>query len=134
MNLCFNCSNKEKEDTIEIKENNESEQIIKKEKNNTISSIQNQKTRTNSQIKNKSVSSYSFSKEHIEKSNNIKKSFVEDSLLQISSIGFNSSMNSSVSNLSSLRFCYDDEDDTNNIQKKSTNKLRPPRTKIVYDN
>ena len=62
------------------------------------------------------------------------KSFVEDSLLQISSIGFNSSMNSSVSNLSSLRFCYDDEDDTNNIQKKSTNKLRPPRTKIVYDN
>lgn len=134
MNWCFNCSSKEKEDTIEIKENNESQQIIKKEKNNSLSSIQNQKTRTNSQIKNKSVSSFSFSKEHIDKSKNIKKTLFDDSLLQISSIGFNSSLNSSVSNLTSLRFCYDEEDDTTNIQKKSTNKLRPPKTKIVYDN
>ena len=131
MNWCFNCN---KEDASEI--NNVSEHIIKKQKSNTIS-FQNQKTRTNSQIKNKSVSSFIFSKEQNDnnKSHNIKKTlFDNDSLLQISSIGFNSSMNSSISNLTSLRFCYEEEDTNNNIQKKSTNKLRPPKTKIVYDN
>ena len=123
MDWCFSCIKKDTETQNQIETNN-AKAISKKANSNCSSMIKNQKTNSNS-IHNKSMSMFTFSKQNnnnkIDKGNVI---FV-DSTSQMSSITFDLSMSSSNSKMSSLRFCYDNEE-------SRKEKLKAPKRKVIY--
>lgn len=125
MDWCFSCIKKDTETQNQIETNN-AKVISKKANSNCSSMIKNQKTNSNS-IHNKSMSMFTFSKQNNnntidEKEGNV---IFVDSTSQMSSITFDLSMNSSNSKMSSLRFCYDNEE-------SRKEKLKAPKRKVIY--
>lgn len=127
MDWCFSCTEKGTDTNNEI-ETDKAESISKKPNSASSSMIRNQRTNSNTNH-NQSNSMFTFSKQ-TSKDNKVVDSkegnviFV-DSISQVSSIAFDLSMCSSSSKMSSLGFCYDDEDNTKY-------KLKPPKTKVIY--
>ena len=124
MDWCFSCIKKDTDTHNEV-ETNKAKAFSKKDNSNCSSMIKNQTTNSNSNH-NKSMSMFTFSKQNNkidEKEGNV---IFGDYSSQMSSITFDLSMSSSNSKMSSLGFCYDNED-------SRKEKLKAPKTKVIYN-
>lgn len=109
------------------------EREINVETKNKVGTISPDNSKTKEMTNNKNINSFSsftFSKPTTTaKSHQQNQTQFFDSVV-LSTISFQSTNSFNQSGMSSLRFYY--EDDSDEDKKKSKNKLKPPKTKIIY--
>ena len=110
------------------------ESEINVENKNKLKTFSPNSSKTKEMTNNKntnSFSSFTFSKPTTAKSRQQNQThFFDVDSIVLSTISFQSTSSFNQSGMSSLRFYY--EDDSDDDKKKAKNKLKPPKTKIIY--